>query len=146
MDLLAYLGKGLTTSFLGFFPIFEVYVAVPAGILMGLDYVSAVGWGVTGNFLVVPLMIFFSTQLMRIARLRLWLERRSTERRQRAVDRYGAAFVVLMTPLLGVWLMSALAAAAGMRRTTLLWVAFCSITAYGILSAAGVALGFEWFT
>jgi len=43
-----YIAKAFAAWFIGFFPYFEIYVAVPAAIAMGLDYFSAVTWSVFG--------------------------------------------------------------------------------------------------
>jgi len=124
--------------FIGFFPFFEIYVAVPAAIALGLDYVSAVAWSVFGNFSVVPLVIFFYDGLKRFTPLRRWLEPRPAERWQRAMDRYGAWFALLMTPVLGVWAMRAMAIAAGIRRSIILIASFLSITLYAVVVALGI--------
>jgi hypothetical protein len=39
--MLDYAAKGATAWFLGLFPLFEIYLAVPAAVAMELDYVSA---------------------------------------------------------------------------------------------------------
>ncbi|MDQ3399149.1 MAG: small multi-drug export protein [Deinococcota bacterium] len=146
MSLWDYLVRAASAWFMGFFPLLEIYLAVPAAIALGLDYVSAVVWSVLGNFSVVPLVIFFYGQLMRVEPLRRWLERRNTARWQRAMDRYGAWFVLLMTPLLGVWAMAAMAQAAGMSRVRLLTSSLTSITVYAVAIAVGIALGVDVLT
>ena len=146
MDVLTYLSKAVSASFMGFFPLFEIYLAVPAALAMRLDYVSAVVWPVLGNFLVVPLVIFFSGQLKRIKFVRRWLARPGSERWEAALERYGVFFVLLMTPILGVWLMTALAQTAGMKPFRLMVAALLSISLYGVIIAMGVGLGLDWFT
>lgn len=141
MSLWDYLRRAASAWFMGFFPLFEIYLAVPAAIALGLDYVSAVVWSVLGNFSAVPLIVFFHGQLMRIESLRRWLEQRRSPRWQRAMDRYGAWFVLLMTPVLGVWAMAAMAQAAGMKRARLLSASLVSIALYATVLAVGIALG-----
>jgi hypothetical protein len=51
-----YWAKAISVWFIGFFPLAEIYVAVPAGIAMGLDTGSAVLWGSAGNYAPVLLL------------------------------------------------------------------------------------------
>lgn len=141
MNLLEYLGRAASAWFMGFFPLFEIYLAVPAALAMNLDVVSAVFWSALGNFSVVPLVIAFHAQLTRVAYLRRFLEWRGSKRWQRAFTRYGALFILVMTPVLGVWAMTALARTAGIARSTLLLASLTSITLYAVVIAAGIGFG-----
>ena len=145
--ILDYIVKAATAWFLGFFPYFEIYVAVPAAIALGLDYFSAVLWSSFGNFAAVPVVLVFYKQLMRIGRLRNWLEKRAaSERYQRFLNRYGLLFVLLMTPVVGVWVMAAMAKAAGMNEFKLLVSSLVSILIYAVTMAVLVALGVDFVT
>lgn len=141
--MLDYLAKAASAWFLGFFPFFEIYVAVPAALALGLDYASAVIWPVLGNFTPVLLIVFGYRQLMRIERVKRWLEGRTSPRFEELVNRYGAPFILLITPWIGVWLVAATARALGMARRPLLIYSFVSIVLYAVLIAAGIGLGFE---
>ncbi|ADI15277.1 small multi-drug export protein [Truepera radiovictrix] len=143
MDLAAYLGKAATAWFLGFFPFFEIYVAVPSALALGLDPASAVLWPVLGNFAPVPLILFGYEQLMRVGAFRRLLGGRTSARFTHLVERYGAPFVLLITPWIGVWLVAATARALGMARRPLLFYALLSITVYAVVITAGLNLGFE---
>ncbi len=127
---------------MGFFPFFEIYVAVPAAFALGLDAVSAVVWPVLGNVTPVFLIVFGYEQLMRIEGVRRWLQGRRSERFERWIGRYGAPFVLLVTPWIGVWAVAVTAMALGMNRTTLWVYASVSITAYAIAIAAAITFGF----
>ena len=144
--MLAYLAKASGAWFMGFFPLFEIYVAVPTAIALQLDYVSAVLWSVFGNFTVVPLLIFFSAQLRRIEVVDRWMSRRDTGRWAGPFERYGSLFVLLMTPILGVWFMTPLAQAVGMKPARLMVSALLSILLYAVVIASSIALGLNWFT
>lgn len=142
--MLDYIARAATAWFLGFFPYFEIYLAVPAAIAMQLDYFSAVFWPALGNFMAVPVVLIFYKQLMRIGRLRNWLEKRTaSERYQRNMDRYGPLFVLLMTPIVGVWVIAAMAKVGGMNQTKLLVSSLVSIVVYAVAIAALVALGVD---
>jgi len=143
LALLDYVTRAASAWFLGFFPFFEIYVAVPAAFGLGLDPVSAVVWPVLGNVTPVFLIVFGYEQLMRVERLRGWLQGRRSARLERWIDRYGAAFVLLVTPWIGVWAVAATAQALGMQRLPLVAYSVVSITAYAIVIAAGLALGVD---
>jgi hypothetical protein len=52
--MLDYAAKAATAWFVGFFPLFEIYLAVPAAVAMGLDYVSAGSLARLGQLLAGP--------------------------------------------------------------------------------------------
>jgi uncharacterized membrane protein len=140
-----YLGKSLAAWFMGFFPFFEIYVAVPAAIAMGLDYVSAVAWASLGNFTPVLLIVLASNHLRKLPRVAAWLDARTVPRLQRWVDRYGAAFILLVTPIIGVWALAVTGVGLGVKPHRLLAFSGISILLYAVLVALGVALGMEAF-
>ncbi len=142
LALLDYAARAASAWFLGFFPFFEIYVAVPAAFAFGLDPVSAVVWPVLGNVTPVFLIVFAYEQLVRVERLRGWLQGRRSARFERWIERYGAPFVLLVTPWIGVWAVAATAQALGMQRATLVGFSVVSITAYAILIAVGIVFGF----
>ncbi len=138
-----YVARAASAWFLGFFPFFEIYVAVPAAFALGLDPLSAVVWPVLGNVTPVFLIVFGYERLMRVERVRRWLHDRRSVRFERWIDRYGAPFVLLATPWIGVWAVAATAQALGMQRGILVGFAVISITVYAIAIAAGLAFGFD---
>lgn len=140
---LGYIGKAATAWSLGFLPWFEIYLAVPAAIALGLDYASAVFWSVLGNFTPVLLIVFGYERLLEHERLKDWLTQRRSERLERLVNRYGTWFILVITPWLGVWIVAATARALGMNRTPLLVYSFVSIAVHAVAIAAGIALGLE---
>lgn len=141
-----YAAKAAAAWFLGFFPFAEIYVAVPAAVVMGLDPVSAVAWPVAGNWLPVPLILFAYEQLLRVPGLRRWIapERRS-QRFERLVERHGTWLVLVITPWIGIWLVAATARLAGMRPGPLLAYSFLSVLLYAVLIVAAIGLGVEMF-
>lgn len=143
LSLLDYAARAASAWFLGFFPFFEIYVAVPAAFGLGLDPVSAVVWPVLGNVTPVFLIVFGYEQLMRIERARRWLSGRRSERFARWIERFGAPFVLLVTPWIGVWAVAATAQALGMRRAPLVTYSIVSISAYAVVIAAGIAFGLD---
>lgn len=139
--MLEYLSKAGVAWFMGFFPLIEIYAAVPAAIALGLDHISAASWAVAGNYTPVLLIVFGYERLMRIEKLRNWLESRISARFETMVNRYGAWFILLVTPWVGVWIVAATAQFFGMKRSPLLFYSFISVALYGFLIALGVNKG-----
>lgn len=144
--MIEYLSKAGLAWFMGFFPFFEIYVAVPASMALGLDYTSAAFWAIVGNFCPVVLIVFGYERLMRIERVHDWMTRRRSERFEALVNRYGAWFILLITPWIGVWVVAATAQLLGMKRSTLLVYSFISIAVYGTVLALGISKGVAVFS
>lgn len=143
--MIEYASKAGLAWFLGFFPFFEIYAAVPASMAVGLDHTSAAFWSVLGNYCPVLLIVFGYERLMRIEKVRNWLARRSSERFQRLVNRYGAWFILLVTPWIGIWVVAVTAQLLGMKRSTLLLYSLISIASYGFAIAFGIEKGLSVF-
>lgn len=144
-----YIARALTTWSVGFFPYFEVYAAVTAGITMKLDIISSVVWGILGNFTPIPLMLWGYNRLMKVPQLRAWflrIEKRGGRRVRRAFDRYGAWFLILMTSVVGSWTVAVVAPVLGIDSRKILFFSFIGITLYGVATAIAVVSGIESFT
>lgn len=138
-----YIVKAATAWFLGFFPFFEIYVAVPAALAMGLDYVSAVSWTVLGNYLPVPLIVVFYRRLLKLRRIGPWLDSLASPRAKGLLERHGPWFILLATPWLGVWAVAVTAMALGVDHRKLLLFSFISISLYAVALAGLIALGIQ---
>ncbi|NMG22485.1 hypothetical protein [Brasilonema bromeliae] len=101
-----YISKAFLVWFLGFFPASEIFVAVPSGIALGLDYCSTVVWSVTGSYIAILLIHYGYEFFSQIPQVKTWLDHFSSQRFKNWIDIYGIGFVLLITPLLGVWVMS----------------------------------------
>jgi uncharacterized membrane protein len=148
MPIFHYMTKALTTWSIGFFPYFEVYAAVAAGIAMKLDVLSSVVWGVFGNFTPIPMLLWGYGRLMQIPQLRVWLskiEKRSGQKVKRSFDRYGAWFLILMTPILGSWTIAIVTPIIGIHPKRILLFSFIGITIYGVATAMTIVYGVSWF-
>ena len=142
--MLDYLVIAFGAWFLGFFPLAEIYVAVPAAVATGMDDISVIFWTVLGNFTPVLIITLFYGWLMRNERIQGWLTRFASEKVRARVDRYGVLFVLLVTPWTGIWVMTVTARALGMNQTRFMMAAFVSIFSYAVivlvLIRAGVAV------
>lgn len=146
--MLEYAGKAAAAWFLGFFPYFEVYLAVPAAIAMGLDYTSAVVWSTLGNFASIPLILYLHRYLERVRWIGRFLEglrERSRGRLGRLVDRYGPWCLLVALPLVGAWVSAAGARTLDLRPSQIMVYGFFSIFLWAVLTAVLVHLGIELF-
>lgn len=147
MPIAEYVTKALTTGSVGFFPYAEVYAAVAAGMALGLDAVSAVVWGVLGNFLPIPLGLWGCDRLRQIPQLSAWLlrlEQRGGQRVKQAFNRYGAWFLIPMTPLVGSWTIAIVSPLTGIAPRQILAFSLIGITLYGVATAAAIVTGMGW--
>lgn len=136
-----YLWKAASAWFLGFFPLAEIYVAVPAAVAMGLDNVSVLIWTVSGNFAPALLIGGLYEQMMRQPRLGRWLEGLVSERAQERINRWGIWFVLFVTPWTGIWVMAATARILQMNWPRFLLASFISILTYAVIILIAIRTG-----
>lgn len=140
-----YIGKAFSAWFLGFFPLAEIYIAVPGAIALGLDDISVVFWTVFGNFTPALLIIFLYEQLTRFERINRWLQSLSSEKTRERINRWGVWFVLLGTPYAGIWLMSLAAKTLGMNSRIFLVTSFISIFAHALVILVAIRAGVSAF-
>ncbi len=140
-----YIYQAFTVWFLGFFPFFEIYVAVPAGMALGLDPVSVVVFAVAGNFKPVLLIEYGYYRLMKYQRVRRWLIRPVSEKFYRNINQYGIWYILVITPWVGIWAVAVAARLLQMKRTLLIRGAFFSILVYAVGLVILITLGVDWF-
>jgi len=143
MNWVDYFVRAAGAWFVGFFPLAEIYVAIPAAMATGLDDVSVVFWSVFGNFTPIVLIHFFYERLTRIERVRAWFARLVSERFKQWIDRYGIWFVLLITPWTGVWVMAVTAKVLGMSGERLMPASFVSVLVYAIVLVVLINTGFD---
>lgn len=145
MNLINYIAAAALAWFVGFAPLFEIYVAIPVGLAAGLDPVSATVWSALGN--IVPLFVIDLgyERLRRIERLDQWLAKLRRERVERWLDRYGVVLIFIATPLLGVWTMALAAKGLGMASRPFLMASVVSVFVYAALITAAILLGIGFF-
>ena len=143
--MLDYLWKAASAWLTGFFPLAEIYVAVPAAVALGLDDVSVIVWTVFGNFTPALLIDAFAQRLKRIPPVARWLARLTSETVEARVNRWGTWFVLLVTPMTGIWIMAVTANALGMARMRFLVPAFFSILLYALVILGTLRAGLDVF-
>ncbi len=132
MGAMDYAWRAATAWFLGFAPVAEIYVAVPAALAMGLDPVSVVAWTVAGNYAPVPLVHLLYERLVGVPRVRAWFERLVSDKFAARVDRQGIWIVLLVTPWVGVWAVAVTAKVLRLRRRALFGATFASMLIYAV--------------
>lgn len=146
MDILTYGWKAALAWFVGFFPLAEIYVAVPAAFATGLDPFSAVFWSVLGNYTPVLLIHCGYDQLMRIVWVQRWITGLVSDKLQASIARYGFWFVLIITPWAGVWVTVATAKFLRMPSAILLIATLLSIGITAIIIAVLLSLGIDIVT
>ena len=141
-----YLYKALTVWFIGFFPFFELFIAIPAGVSLKLDPVSTVIFCVAGNFFPVILIDFGYNRLIRYERVKTWLDRRVSERMIQNVNRHGTWYLLVITPWIGVWAIAVTARILRMKRTQMAWGVLASLTIYAIVLVVMIHAGIDFFS
>jgi uncharacterized membrane protein len=141
--MLEYLARGWAVCLIGFVPLAEIYVAVPAGLALGLSPASAVGWSVAGNWAPIPLVHLLYEWLRRVPRIREALGRLASERVRARVERGGFWFYLLVTPLVGTWALAAAVKLLGVPPRRFLIPSLLSVLAFGVAIAAAIAAGVE---
>ena len=141
-----YGGKAFISWFMGFFPMFEIYGAVPASYLLGLGIISSVVWAVYGNLLPVLVIHYGYEYLNTYPRIKKWLGRVSSEKVQQRMNRYGIWAVLILTPWTGIWAMAITARALGMSIGRLFLFASISIIMYAIVIVVTMDIGAQVIT
>lgn len=143
--MLDYLYKALTVWFLGFFPFFELFIAIPAGVSLKLDPVSLVFFCVAGNFTPVLLIEYGHSRLMKYERIRNWLNRRVSGKTGRNINRYGTWYVLVITPWVGVWAIAVTAKILHMDRKILIPASLASLFLYSVVFLIMIRAGVTFF-
>ena len=143
MSVVEYLAAAALTWLVGFIPLFEIYVAIPAGLAAGLDPVSATLWAAFGNIVPLWLVDLGYERLRRIERVDRYLSMLRRERVERILDRWGFIAVFVATPLLGVWTMALAAKGLGMTSRPFLIASTISVSVYAVVITLAIMLGLD---
>jgi len=141
-NMFSYFAKAFSVWFIGFFPLAEIYVAVPSGLAMGLDPLSVVFWSVFGNFLPAILVTSFYERIAGRGRVGRWLKGLASEKVSGKLNSHGFLFTALLTPWIGVWVIAATVKLFGMNTRIFLQASFLGILIYAIVLVTLLALGF----
>jgi uncharacterized membrane protein len=141
-----YIFKAFSVWFIGFFPWAEIYVAVPAGIGLGLDIYSVIVWSVFGNFVPAVIITRSFDTLVRYPRVARIFEKFASPRARSRIERHGVKATLILTPWLGVWAMAATVKIFGMQSGPFLRASFVSILVYAVVLAVLIRIGVDFFS
>lgn len=141
MVMLDYIVGALGAWLIAFLPLTGIYIAVPAAVAAGLDNLSVVIWAVFGNYMPIVVIHWLYERLMRIERVRILLRRLVSQQIKVQIDRWGLWFVLLLTPLAGVWLVAITVKSLGMESRRFLLASFVSILGYAIVILIALRFG-----
>lgn len=135
MEIIKYIGAAFSTWFVGFFPYFEIYIAVPAGFAAGLNWFDAFFWASLGNWMVIPFVDICYEWLMRFKFMNKIAEKSLNGKWQDRIEKHGSWFILLLTPLAGVWTIAVIAKALKFNRAKLLIYSATSVWVTGLIIA-----------
>ena len=140
-----YLWLSLIAWFMGFFPLFEIYVAIPSSMALVLDMLSAVLWACLGNFIAIPVIVYFYDSLSRINKVNTYFQKLSGSRFSGKVRNGSMLFILIGTPIVGSWAIGVLGKVIGLDKKRLFLYSGLSIGVYGILIGMLTKLGIDTF-
>jgi membrane protein YqaA with SNARE-associated domain len=133
MPLSEYIIKALSVFLVSFIPPFEFALAVPTGLVIGLDHVSILIWSALGNVAGGTVAYFVYGRILHHNRLGKWLRRAPNLGLFTAVQRQQTWFILFNLPWMGVG-----TAAINARHNAIRWrrfgvLSFISITFHAAL-------------
>lgn len=140
-----YIWLAVTAWFMGFFPLFEIYLAVPTTMGLGLDIVSAVFWSWLGNFIVIPFIFYFYEWLTKFHKINKYFTKLENSKTSKKLRKGGFIVVLIGTPVFGSWTIGVAGRIIGMHRKRLFLSSAISIAVYGFLIAILTQLGIDAF-
>lgn len=145
MDLFKYLAiAGLSAS-----PWGEELLAIPGGIILGLNPGAVLILCVVANFIPVPALLFLMKKAQEVPVLQEWILKKKSDRLKSLLDKHGVWGLILLTPWMGVYAVTITCEILGMDRFRSVFAQGISLVIYGFI-ALGVTLagveGFNWFT
>jgi len=141
IELIKYIGAALSTWFVGFFPYFEIYIAIPAGFAAGLNWFDAFLWASLGNWMVIPFIDLFYQWLLRFNFMKKIIDRNQNEKWKKRIENHGVWFILFLTPLAGFWTIGVIAKALKYNRTKLWLYSAISVGVTGLIIALSIEFG-----
>lgn len=143
--MLNYILLAATAWFMGFFPLFEIYLAVPASMGLGLDIVSAILWSWLGNFTVIPFTSYFYDRLTKFNKINNFFNKLANSKSSKKLNSGGFIIVLIATPMFGSWAIGVAGKIIGMDRKRLFLASGISIAIYGTIIGIFTQLGIDAF-
>ena len=143
--MLNYILLAATAWFMGFFPLFEIYLAVPASMGLGLDIVSAMFWSWLGNFIVIPFTSYFYDWLTKFNKVNKFFSKLANSKSSKKLNSGGFIIILIATPMFGSWAIGVTGRIIGMDRKRLFLASGISIAIYGTIIGILTQFGIDAF-
>lgn len=128
---------------MGFFPLFEIYLAIPSTMALGLDMVSSVVWSGFGTFIAIPFIVYFFEFLSRIKCVKKFFFKLSQSKYSEKIRKRGFLFILVATPLIGTWTIGVIGKLVDLEKRPLFIASAVSIAVYGIIIGVLTQLGID---
>ncbi|GLO64571.1 small multi-drug export protein [Oceanobacillus kimchii] len=144
--MMEYIVLAATAWFMGFFPLFEIYLAIPVSMGLGLDMVSSIVWAWFGNFFAIPFIAYSYDWLTKFERIQRYFHKLTHSKTSQRLNKGGFMIVLIGTPLFGSWAIGVVGKVIGMDKKRLFLSSAISIGIYGILIGVLTKLGIDLFS
>ncbi|SHN34967.1 small multi-drug export protein [Gracilibacillus kekensis] len=141
-----YIWLAATAWFMGFFPLFEIYLAVPASMGLGLDIVSSVFWSWLGNFMVIPFISYSYDWLTKFKKINKYFIKLANSKSSKKLNNGGFLIILIATPIFGSWATGVAGKIIGIDRKRLFLSSGISIAIYGMIISILTQLGIDTFS
>lgn len=143
--MIEYISLSLTAWFMGFFPLFEIYLAIPSTMALGLDMVSSVVWSGLGTFIAIPFIVYFFEFLARFQPINNFFQKLAQSKYSEQIRGKSFFFILVATPIIGTWTIGVVGKIVDVEKRSLFVASAISITIYGILIGLFTQLGIDLF-
>lgn len=143
--MLNYIALAATAWLMGFFPCFEIYLAVPAAVGLGLDVFSSVFWSWFGSFFVIPFVAYSYMWLTKVNKINKYFIKMANSNAGKKLNRGGFFFILIMTPIFGPWTIGVVGKIIGMDFKRLFLASGIGIAMYGTIIGILTQLGIKTF-
>lgn len=141
MDLIDYVLAVIITWFVGFFPYFETYVAIPLGYSLGLNWFNSFIWASLGDWMAIPFIDFVYNYLLRFEFIRKNIDKSLSSKWKKHIDRYGVWFILVITPIAGSWTIGLMGKSLKYDKTKLYLYTGISIAITGLITILLIEMG-----
>lgn len=141
-----YIWLSIIAWFMGFFPLFEIYLAIPSTMALGLDMVSSIIWSGIGTFLAIPFIVYFFDYLSRFAWIKRFLLKFADSKYSEKIRNKSFLFILVATPIAGTWTIGVIGKLVDLEKKPFFIASAISIAIYGILIGVLTQLGIDFFT
>ncbi len=139
-----YIWLSITAWLMGFFPLFEIYLAIPSTMALGLDMIFSVVWSGFGTFIAIPFIVYFFNFLSRIKWIGRFFYKLSQSKYSEKIRNRSFLFILVATPIVGTWTIGVIGKLVDLDKKSLFIASAISIVVYGIIIGVLTQLGIDF--